>query len=65
MNNYKTLLYSSSQDCFHIETLQETIEKGVVCYLKKQGDYILLGIFEDEALLQDTINKLKNIRLKI
>lgn len=39
------LLYSASQDCFHIETVAAMVDKNIRMYLDaRKGDYITLAI---------------------
>lgn len=39
------LLYSASQDCFHIETVTAMVDKNIRMYLDgRRGDYITLAI---------------------
>ncbi len=38
------LLYSASQDCFHIETVAAMVESNILRYLEgRKGDYITLA----------------------
>lgn len=62
LNPYKmhVLLYSFSQGCFHFETLDKTMESGVLAYIKNRcfQDYIVLGVSrsrEDVEKLRDTL----------
>lgn len=45
------LLHSFSQGCFHIETLDKTIENGFSAYADNncQQDYIVLGVSPNRA----------------
>ena len=45
----KAVLYSVSQDCFHLETLEDYIKKNSEdCLAGKSSDYRLIGVFDSE-----------------
>ena len=45
----KAVLYSVSQGCFHLETLEDYIKKNSEdCLRGKFSDYKLIGVFEND-----------------
>jgi len=54
-------LYSVSQDCFHIEQLNEYVENNITHSMRKlnKNDYRLIGVFETELQANDYIEVLK------
>lgn len=60
------VLYSVSQDCFHLETMQEFLNdnilksaQGVIC-----NDYVLIGIAENDVKGGEYIEIFKTINKK-
>lgn len=54
----KAVLYSVSQECFHLETLEDYIKKNSEnCLTGKSSDYKLIGVFEKDEEADRFINR--------
>jgi hypothetical protein len=63
------VLFSASQQAFHIEPLKDYVKENVmICAIGDKGDYRLIGIFEDDlqadAYIEEFRKVLQNIKDK-
>lgn len=54
------LIHSFSQGCFHFETLDETIESGIMAYAENRSfqDYIVIGVSPNRGDVEKLRDKL-------
>jgi len=58
--NLIALEYSVSQNCFHIQTLKETIQENMMnAFNRGNNDYVLLAVFENELDAHDFSEKFR------
>lgn len=63
--NVVTLLWSHSQDCYHIEDMQQTISKGrEACIYSDPNDWILIGVFDTDHEAHRYVDHLEKLRGK-
>jgi hypothetical protein len=57
----KAVLYSVSQGCFHLETLEDYIKNNLEnCLAGKSLDYRLIGVFETDKEADRFISRFDN-----
>lgn len=60
MRNYYVAEYSVSQNCFHVETVNDLLKVNMHASLQKQiNDYLPIGFFETEIEAHDFIEKIR------
>lgn len=61
-----TVLWSPLQECFHRETLEETIKSGMESFRDKtKVDYILVGIFDTKEESDRFLDRMREKRQEI
>lgn len=59
-----TVEWSEKQQCFHVDYLENTIQKGVEQFLQgsSYGDWILIGVFDKHEQAHEVVEHLRSVR---
>lgn len=64
--NLTAVLYSVSQDCYHIEKIQDYLKQNITVAMNgiKKSDYSLIGIFKSDVEGDRYIEMFKKVKGK-